>query len=198
MIPFPEGPFDLILADPPWVYNDKATAGDRGAGCKYDVMTSAEIAFLPVREIAAVNCLLAMWWVGPQPREALEVIDGWGFELINFTGFTWHKLTKTGKSAFGMGHWTRGNCENVAFARRGRPKRVDAGVSQFLEEIEYDAYVNAEIGRHSQKPLEVHRRLERLMGQCRRLELFAREAQPGWTAWGNQLAPAIAELEVEF
>lgn len=188
MNPLPQGPFDLILADPPWVYNDKCLAGQRGAGCKYDVMTAADIARLPVAEIAAENCLLAMWWVGPQPREALAVMDGWGFELINMTGFTWHKLTKHGKDAFGMGHFTRGNAENVLFARRGKPQRRDAGVSQMI---------HAPIGAHSEKPYAVHLALELLMGEgIRRLEMFARVARPGWTAWGNELAPL--ELAVDF
>ena len=31
--------YDVIYADPPWSYRDKALAGDRGAGCKYDVMS---------------------------------------------------------------------------------------------------------------------------------------------------------------
>lgn len=40
-------------------------------------------------------------------------------------------------------------------------------------------------GAHSEKPPDLHRALERL---CRgpRLELFARAARPGWTAWGNE------------
>ena len=30
--------YNIIYADPPWSYKDKALAGNRGACCKYDVM----------------------------------------------------------------------------------------------------------------------------------------------------------------
>ena len=31
--------YQIIYIDPPWTYRDKAKAGDRGACCKYNVMT---------------------------------------------------------------------------------------------------------------------------------------------------------------
>ena len=40
--------YKIIYADPPWLYKDKALAGNRGAGCKYDVMSIEDIANLPV------------------------------------------------------------------------------------------------------------------------------------------------------
>jgi len=171
----PEGGYELILADPPWNYNDKAKAGNRGASCKYQVMTIEDICKMKVSAIAAENCLLALWWVGPMPKEALSVVDAWGFELINMTGFTWHKLTKHGKDHFGMGHFTRGNCENVLFARRGKPKRVNAGVRQII---------HARSDGHSRKPVEVRTALEKLMGDVSRVELFARGNITGWHSWG--------------
>lgn len=171
--------YELIYADPPWAYRDSADAGKRGAVHKYPTLSLPELKALPVRDLAADNCLLAMWWVPPQPRDALELVDAWGFRLVNMKGFTWHKTTKNGLSHFGMGHWTRANTEDVLFAVRGRPKRVNAGVRQF---------VDAPIGRHSAKPNEVRLRLERLMGgDVPRIELFAREAPAGWDVWGNEV-----------
>ena len=171
--------YDVIYADPPWTYNDKCHAGERGAGYKYDLMTVPEICALPIRDIAADNCVLFMWWVGPQPREALQVVDAWGFTLKNMTGFTWHKLTKNGHDHFGMGHWTRGNVENVLIAVRGKPKRSCAGVSQL---------VHAKVREHSQKPDEVKDQIFRLMGaSVNRVELFARSKSAGWDVWGNEV-----------
>lgn len=170
--------YSIIYADPAWQYNDKANAGNRGACHKYDVMNYEDICALPVADIAADDCLLAMWWVGPQPAEALAVVDAWGFTLKNMTGFTWHKTTKTGKSHFGMGHLTRGNAENCLFAVRGKPKRVNAGVRQFIE---------AQHRGHSRKPDEARDRLVQLMGDVPRVELFARQQYPGWDSWGNEI-----------
>ncbi|PLE21215.1 hypothetical protein B6I67_07415 [Klebsiella pneumoniae] len=64
--------YTLIYADPPWTYRDKAKDGERGAGHKYQTMTVLDICRLPVWELAAEDCLLAMWWVPTQPVEALE------------------------------------------------------------------------------------------------------------------------------
>lgn len=40
--------YKVIYADPPWSYKDKALAGNRGAGCKYKVMDSADISKINV------------------------------------------------------------------------------------------------------------------------------------------------------
>lgn len=112
------------------------------------------------------------------PAEALQVVKAWGFTLKNMCGFTWHKQTKHGKNHFGMGNWTRANVENVLIATRGKPKRSNAGVSQF---------VSAPVGAHSAKPDEVRQRLVRLCGDVPRVELFARVHSTGWDVWGNQV-----------
>lgn len=168
--------YNVILADPGWNYRDKGNAGKRGASHKYDCMTLADICSLPVRALAAEDCLLALWWVPPMPFEALRVVEAWGFRLSTMKGLTWRKLTKNGKEHVGMGHWTRGNTEDCLFARRGHPQRVDKGVRQLMSEKR---------GAHSEKPAETRRRLERLMGDdVKRLELFARTTDPNWDAWG--------------
>ncbi|WP_268258588.1 MT-A70 family methyltransferase, partial [Serratia marcescens] len=118
--------YSLIYADPPWTYNDKCADGKRGAGFKYPTMTVADICRLPVWELAADSCLLAMWWVPTQPEEALQVMRSWGFRLMTMKGFTWHKTNRVkGNSAIGMGHMTRANSEDCLFAVRGKlPPRI--------------------------------------------------------------------------
>lgn len=112
--------YSLIYADPPWTYNDKCADGKRGAGFKYPTMRVADICRLPVWELAADSCLLAMWWVPTQPEEALQVMRSWGFRLMTMKGFTWHKTNRVkGNSAIGMGHMTRANSEDCLFAVRG-------------------------------------------------------------------------------
>lgn len=180
--------YNLIYADPPWQYRDSADAGNRGASHKYPVMDLKDICKLDVSEIAADDCLLAMWWVPPMPAEALAVTKAWGFEFKTMKGFTWHKLTKTGKSHFGMGHYTRANTEDCLFAIRGNPNRKNAGVRQYLE---------AKKSRHSEKPPEVRERLVHLMGDVPRIELFARSSAPGWDAWGNEVDSGI-EIPIRY
>jgi N6-adenosine-specific RNA methylase IME4 len=154
----------------------------RQAGCGPQVpaLSLPEICALDVRGIAAPNCLLALWWVPPMPEEALEVVRAWGFTLKTMKGFTWHKTTKHGKSHFGMGNWTRANTEDCLIAVRGKPKRANADVSQFVQ---------APRGRHSAKPDEVRERLVWLMGDVPRM--FAGEAIPGGDVWGNEVESTI-------
>ena len=177
------GKYKLIYADPPWVYRDKANAGKRGAGFKYGLMDLEAIKALPIQRIAADDCLLAMWWVPPQPGAALEVVEAWGFTLKNMLGFSWHKLTKHGKCHFGMGNWTRANSESCLIATRGKPKRVSASVRQFVE---------AKRREHSQKPDEVRDRLVELVGDVPRIELFARTRSPGWDAFGDDVENSVS------
>jgi N6-adenosine-specific RNA methylase IME4 len=185
-------PYSIIYADPPWQYRDKANSGKRGACHKYLVMTMDDLCRLPIANIAADDCLLAMWWVPPMPAEALRVVDAWGFKLKTMCGFAWIKETRNqqtdlfGRYHFGMGHWTRGNTEHCLLATKGKPKRVNASVSQL---------VIAPLRRHSQKPDEVAMRLVDLMGDVPRVELFARGERPGWDVWGNEAVNSI-ELEV--
>lgn len=74
--------YNLIYADPPWSYRDKAADGNRGAGFKYPVMNVLDICRLPVWDLASDDCLLAMWWVPTQPLEALKVVEAWGFRFM--------------------------------------------------------------------------------------------------------------------
>lgn len=199
--PFPGSGYSLIYADPPWAYRDKANAGKRGACHKYGVLSADAIAKLDVRSIAAADCVLAMWWVAPQPAEALALVEAWGFRLITMKGIEWIKTTKHGRFAWGMGHWTRANAESVLLAglgtmaecavdlgldsdslllaKRGKPRAVSHSVHQL---------VFAERGAHSAKPHQVADALVDLVGPVKRIELFARERRdPSWDYWGNEL-----------
>lgn len=44
--------YNIIYADPPWSYKDKALAGNRGAACKYPTQSIDWIKNLPVAQMA--------------------------------------------------------------------------------------------------------------------------------------------------
>ena len=175
--------YQIIYADPPWTYRDKCHSGQRGVEYKYPTMTLEDIKALPVQDIAADNCLLALWWVNPQPEAAIAVCQAWGFTLKLMHGFLWHKTTTTGKDFFGMGSYTRGNAECCLFAIKGKPKRQSASVRQII---------HAPNRKHSQKPDEARDRLVELMGDVPRVELFARQQHPGWDCWGNEVESSLS------
>ena len=102
---FPNKKYNIILCDPPWSYNDKALAGNRGACCKYTVMNIDDIKYLPIHEIADKNCLLFLWITMPKLNEVFDVIKAWGFEYKT-VAFTCVKKYKNGDNFMGMGRWT--------------------------------------------------------------------------------------------
>jgi len=164
------------MADPPWPYRDKAHAGKRGAGYKYSLMTVNDIASLPIQEITQKNCVLFLWATPPLLKEAIYILEEWGFEYKTFA-FTWIKKTGIGTNKFGMGNYTRANAEVVLLGVKGKLKRKNAGVSQIIESIPRE---------HSRKPDEIYSLIEKLFGKVSRIELFARHKHKGWTSWGKR------------
>ena len=170
--------YEIIYADPPWEYSDKALAGRRGAACKYPVLSIETLKKLPVADICAHDALLFLWVTMPQLNVCMDVIRSWGF-TYKTCAFTWVKRNKKMLSWFwGMGRWTRSNAELCLLATRGHPRRCSASVHSIIESPVQD---------HSRKPDIVRDKIVQLCGDMSRIELFARERCVGWDAWGNDV-----------
>jgi len=185
MINFPNKKYNIIYADPAWTYGDKLKHHGGSAESHYDTMSFEDICNLPVKDISADNCFLFMWGTHPLLPEALEVIKAWGFEYKT-NGFVWVKTYSNGKKVLGMGNYTRGNTEFCLMGVKGKPKRIDNNVSQ---------YVESQIKAHSKKPDEVRKRIVKLCGDLPRIELFARTKIHGWDVWGNDEKLQSSPLE---
>lgn len=180
------GPFDVVLADCPWTYADKGAAGARGAAFQYPLLKLPDLCALDVPRICAPHAICAMWATGPLMREALAVMAAWGFEYKTML-FVWRKVYPKGTPMTGMGRHTRSCYEYVLMGARGKGiSRVDAGIAQEVETLEAEC-VQCQLGPHSAKPYEVARRIQRLYGPQRRVELFAREKVDGWHGIGLDL-----------
>lgn len=146
-------------------------------------MHTLDICNLPIKDIAADNCILFLWATFPKLSDALEVIKAWGFSFKT-VGFVWVKKNKKADSLFwGMGMWTRSNAEICLIATKGKPKRIDCGVHQVII---------SPIEEHSKKPNEIRERIIQLVGNLPRVELFARQSPFGWDVWGNQVDSNIS------
>lgn len=171
--------FSIVLADPPWEYNDKNCNG--AAGQQYKTLKQPDLCGLGehVKAMTQRDALLFLWATMPLIPEALELIDAWGFEYKT-VAFVWLKRNKVNLSTwfFGLGRWTRGNAEIVMLAKRGKPSRVANNVFQLIE---------APVARHSAKPPVTKDRIVQLAGDLPRIELFARESTPGWVPVGNEI-----------
>jgi len=201
--------YSLIYADPAWSYGNTASYG--AAASHYDTMPLIDMKRLPVWELATDNAVLAMWYTGTHNREAIELAEAWGFTVRTMKGFTWVKLNQRAEQRINKmleagairdfydfldllntetrmngGNHTRANTEDLLIATRGAGlERKDASVKQVIY---------SPLGRHSEKPWEARRRLERLYGDVPRIELFSRCAAPGWDHWGNQCGSSAVQL----
>lgn len=189
-MPFPQK-FKLIFTDNPWQYKDKALAGNRGASCKYPVMTIEELKELPIKQITDDDCVLLSWGTWPLLQENLDVIKAWGFEYKTCC-FVWIKRYATGKLFKGMGSVaTRSNTEYCLLGTKGNPKRISSNVQQVFEQIEEGSWtaeaITADIQEHSVKPDVFRQRAVKLFGDITRIELFARKMVTGWYSIGNDI-----------
>ena len=175
MIQLPQKKYNIIYADPPWSYSDKGCNGN--ADEHYQTMTITDICKMPVSDIADKNCIVFMWATYPMLKEAIKVIEAWGFTYKSIA-FQWVKQNRSGNGYFfGLGRWTRGNTEPCLLAVKGKPKRISASVGQLIF---------SPLRQHSQKPDETRDKIVELMGDLPRIELFARQRADGWDAWGNE------------
>ena len=171
------------MADPPWRYANKG--GQGVAENHYPTMSIDEICALPVAELAAKDSALFLWATFPMLPEALRVIEAWGFKFKT-VAFVWLKQNRRAKTWFyGLGFWTRSNAEICLFATKGKPKRQDKRIHQFIV---------SPLEAHSKKPDEARDKIVRLMGDLPRVELFARQTPPGWDVWGNEVQSTVPDF----
>lgn len=195
--PLPNGPFDVVVADPPWLYQKAPgtkTARVSATGSvdlHYPTLTNEQIASLPVEDVLADDAHLFLWFTNPgmYGNRFSEVTPeciakAWGFNFK--TIITWVKTTAAGEpSRGGMGWFFRGCTEHVLYATRGR-----AAIPSHLREPNV---LLAPRSRHSAKPPEFMDMVERVTPATRRLEVFARNPRPGWTSWGNDPRLVVAD-----
>lgn len=176
-----ENKYSIIYADPPWRYNDRRNTHTRfcgGAMRHYDVMKTQDICNMPIGKIAKDNSVLFIWATFPNIQEAFLVIQAWGFKYKTL-GFSWIKTNKkSGTPFFGIGYYTKSNCEVCLIATKGKLKPINNSIS---------SVVISPREEHSKKPDVIRDKIVSLYGNLPRIELFARTTNEGWDSFGNEL-----------
>jgi len=163
-VALPAGRYPVIVADPPWAYDN---AGTRAAAvAHYPTMTVEEVCKLDLAPRLADDAHLYLWTTNPFLPAAFAVLDAWGF--IYKTCLTWVK------PQIGLGNWFRSATEHVLFGVRGDLPVVDRAIPTWFQ---------ADRAEHSAKPDAFYELVERASAGPY-LELFARRQRPGWDAWG--------------
>lgn len=183
--------YKSIMVDPPWSFEvwSEATGQGRSAESHYLTLDIEEMKKLPMQNLMDKDCAVFMWVTWPTLPEALDLGNAWGL-TYKTCAFTWLKRTPTGKNwHFGMGYWTRANTEPCLLFTRGKPKRIDKGVPQLIDNLEEPSLFPPLVARvmaHSVKPDEAYRRVERLVNGPY-LDVFARRQRKNWDAIGNEI-----------
>lgn len=82
--------YDIIYADPPWLYRDTLGGNAKMGAMPYPCMTQDEIKNLPIHNLAAKDSVLFLWATMPKLQEALDTIKAWGFKYKT-CAFCWVK-----------------------------------------------------------------------------------------------------------
>jgi site-specific DNA-methyltransferase (adenine-specific) len=183
----PDKKYQIIYADPPWsYYNDMTVMPDCTTvkGMRrppYPVMSSSDIKNLPIQKISEDDCILFIWTTDYHLEKCMEIVKCWGFEYKT-VGFVWQKLNKQGNPVCFMGAYTmKSGVEICLIATKGK------NAHKMVEKHNIRSLIQSPRLHHSKKPDEVRKRIEELVGNKSKIELFARDRFDGWDCWGNQI-----------
>lgn len=195
--------YDLILADPPWQFENWSTNGEwKSANMQYETQGIDWICSLPVSELCRGDALLVMWTTWPilmrADAPAHRVMKAWGFKPR--TGGAWFKRSRVNAMPWqGTGYVLRSACEPFLIGTMGEPLiKAQRGMLESFADMDV---IDAKIREHSRKPDEIYGMCERIVPHgLKAAELFARQRHQGermeWHAWGNETekfeAPAIS------
>jgi len=166
----------VLLADPPWSFDNKRTGGSlkSGAEAQYATMTLAELRDLPIPAVTAADASCFLWVPAALKfSHGGPVLAAWGFRYVGTV--YWNK------PRLGMGFWFRNQVEELLFGVRGDLKPFRCQLPNLI---------TAPVGKHSEKPAAFHRLIESATGgalKSTHLELFGRVKVPGWTVTGLEL-----------
>lgn len=179
--------YGAILADPPWAYLMRSEKGyEKSPEAHYETMSLDRLKNLPVRDLAGRDCLLFLWSTWPHARQAMDVLEAWGFTYV--TGGAWIKRTKNWNLAFGTGYVQRSASEPYLIGKIGQPKIVSKSERNVIDAPLVDNKIEALRREHSRKPDQMRKMIERLVPWAVTCELFARQPWDDNDVWGNETA----------
>jgi N6-adenosine-specific RNA methylase IME4 len=180
--------YRAVVLDPPW----KFSAGTKGRPQHYPRMTDAEIAALPIADLAHPDGAHFFIWITSPIAERFwnAIAPVWKKQKVRYSGraFIWLKThspcERGGESLFlhrdsffvGQGFTTRKNGEDCLLFETGAPKRLRRDVRELIISPRRE---------HSRKPDESYRRIESY-SQGPYAEVFSRESRAGWECFGNE------------
>lgn len=184
--------YDIIVADPPWDYNDKG----RGSIAKhYAPMKMKDIVGLGplIRAVSGPQTVLLLWGTWPHliaPVGMKELFTAWGF-TYKTCAFLYLKKVLSDPTKFkkGRGAYTASNSEPCFLGRKnGLMLPVKSRkVRQVIDDRRGPELLETVVLPHSQKPLAFYDRVHELYKGYSVLELFARRQYRKWNCQGDEM-----------
>lgn len=178
-LPTVAGGFQTVLADPPWRFQNRTgkVAPEHRRLDRYSTLDLDSICALPVEDVLAKNAHLYLWVPNALLPDGMRVMESWGFRYVS--NLVWAKRRRDGgPDGRGVGFYFRNVTELILFGVRGSMRTLAPARSQVN-------MIETRKREHSRKPDEQYELIE----SCSPgpyLEMFARQAMPGWTAWGDE------------
>ncbi|XP_076185998.1 N(6)-adenine-specific methyltransferase METTL4 isoform X1 [Aptenodytes patagonicus] len=175
--------YDVIVIDPPWE-NKSVKRSNR-----YSHLSSWQIKQIPVPALAAPNCLVVTWVTNRQKHLRFvkdELYPHWSVKTL--AEWHWVKITRAGEFVLPLDSLHKKPYEVLVLGRvQGDIKEALRKSEDVLPIPEHKLIVSIPCSLHSHKPPLTAVLAEFIKPDVERLELFARNLQPGWTSWGNEV-----------
>ncbi|NWY98267.1 METL4 protein, partial [Loxia curvirostra] len=175
--------YDVIVIDPPWE-NKSVKRSNR-----YSYLSSWQIKQIPVPALAAPNCLVVTWVTNRQKHLRFvkdELYPHWSVKTL--AEWHWVKITTAGEFVLPLDSLHKKPYEVLILGRvQGDVKEALRKSEGALPIPEHQLIVSIPCSLHSHKPPLAAVLAEFIKPDVECLELFARNLQPGWTSWGNEV-----------
>ncbi|NXQ94135.1 METL4 protein, partial [Sagittarius serpentarius] len=175
--------YDVIVIDPPWE-NKSVKRSNR-----YSHLSSWQIKQIPVPALAAPNCLVVTWVTNRQKHLRFvkdELYPYWSVKTL--AEWHWVKITRAGEFVLPLDSLHKKPYEVLVLGRvQGDVKEPLRKSEDVLPIPEHKLIVSIPCSLHSHKPPLAAVLADFIKPDVECLELFARNLQPGWTSWGNEV-----------
>lgn len=148
-----------------------------GIELDYPTMTLDEIRehLRIVTECAEENCVLFLWTIDKYLFEAQQIAESLGYKL--HARMIWDKVTGI-PAAFTV----RYSHEYLLYMYKGKLIPVAKDERGKIRDV-----FTEQVTKHSKKPEEAYRIIERLYPNLRKLEMYARQTRKEWDSFGNEI-----------
>ncbi|KAL4236193.1 Methyltransferase-like protein 4 [Mactra antiquata] len=193
------GRYDLIVMDPPW--ENKSVKRKK----MYYTLDNEMLLDMPLDELMLPGCVLVVWVTNKQKHIKFvqdELFRKFGIEYIG--RWYWLKVTKSGECVFDLNYQHKKPYETLIIGKLRKPCCHGNRVNEHINKVDVtnddilcachsiqvpdnQVLISVPCSLHSKKPPLTDVLTQYLPENARYLELFARNLQPNWTSWGNEV-----------